>query len=57
MRIFKFFGIISGSEERGILFLQITVMFGMKKKRIRVKENTNVFQNSNILDICRDICW
>ena len=57
MRIFKFFGIISGSEERGILFWQITVMFGMKKKRIRVKEKINVFQNSNILDICRDICW
>ena len=27
------FGIISGSEEGGILFLQIAVMFGMKKKK------------------------
>ena len=32
------FDIISGSEEGGILFLQIVVMFGMKKKRMRVKE-------------------
>ena len=28
------FGMISDSEERGILFLQITVMFGMKKKEL-----------------------
>ena len=34
------FDIISGSEEEGILFLQIAVMFEMKKKkRTRVKEN------------------
>ena len=87
------FGIISGSEEGGILFLQITVMLGMKKKRMKVKEKhrvpeffykqekrpfnnlsrnktsregvffnqglillINVFQNSNIMDIWRDIC-
>ena len=31
--------IILGPEEGGILFLQIGVMFGMKKKRMRVKEN------------------
>ena len=35
------FSIISGSEEGGILFLQIAVIFGMKKKeeRMTVKEN------------------
>ena len=36
----SFFYIISGSEEGGILFLKIAVMFGMKKKQgVRVKEN------------------
>ena len=41
------FDIISGSEEGGILFLQIAVMFGMiKKKRMRVKRNhRNIFTN------------
>ena len=43
------FDIISGSEEEGILFLQIAVMFEMKKKkRTRVKENIgqqNFFTN------------
>ena len=29
----SFFDIISGSEEGGILFLQIAVMFGMTKKK------------------------
>ena len=35
------FDIISRSEEGGTLFLQIAVVFGMKKKkkRMRVKEN------------------
>ena len=35
------FDIISGSEEGGILFLQIAVMFGMtkKKRRMIAKEN------------------
>ena len=42
------FDIISGSEEEGILFLQIAVMFEMKKKKTRVKENIgqqNFFTN------------
>ena len=39
------FNIISGSEEGGILFLQGLIL------------QVNVFQNPNILDICRDICW
>ena len=46
------FGIISGSEEGGILFLQIAVMFGMKKKS-RVKENIeyqNIFTNKKKKD-------
>ena len=34
------FDIISGSEEGGILFLQIVVMFGMEKKnRMGIEEN------------------
>ena len=35
------FDIISGAEDGGILFLQIAVAFGVKKKkkRMRVKEN------------------
>ena len=42
------FGIISGSEDEGIFFLQIAIMFGMKKKRLTVKENIrywNFFTN------------
>ena len=47
------FDIISGSEEEGILFLQIAVMFEMKKKRTRVKENIghqNFFTNKKEKD-------
>ena len=37
------FDIISGSEEGDILFLQIVIVFGMKKKkkRMRVKKKTS----------------
>ena len=47
------FDIISGSEEGGILFLEIAVMFGIKKKRMRVKENIryqNFFTNKKKKD-------
>ena len=47
------FDIISGSEEGGILFLQIAVVFGMKKQRIKVKENIayrNFFTNKKKKD-------
>ena len=51
----SFFDIISGSEEGNILFLPIVVMFGMKKKkkRMRVKENIgywNFFTNKKKKD-------
>ena len=48
------FDIISGSEEGGILYLQIPVVFGIKeKKRMRVKENIayrNFFKNKKKKD-------
>ena len=45
--------IISDSEEAGTLVLQIAIIFGMKKKRMRVKENIeyqNFFTNNKIKD-------
>ena len=50
------FDIVSGSEEGGILFLQIVIVFGMKKKRkkrMRVKKNFaywNFFTNNKKKD-------
>ena len=47
------FDIVSDSEARGILFLQIAVMFGMKIKRKRLKENIvyhNFFTNKKKKD-------
>ena len=49
------FDIISGSEEGDILFLQIVIVFGMKKKkkRMRVKKNFahwNFFTNKKKKD-------
>ena len=36
------FDIISGSEEGGILFLQIAIVFGMKKKKNECKRKHSV---------------
>ena len=48
------FDIISGSEEGGISFLEIAVIFGIKKKkRMRVKKNIryqNLFTNKKKKD-------
>ena len=50
------FDTVSGSEEGGILFLQIVIVFGMKKKRkkrMRVKKNFaywNFFTNKKKKD-------
>ena len=55
LRFSSFFDIISGPEERDILFLQIAVMFGINnnKKRMRVKEDIryqNFFTNKKKKD-------